>query len=255
MAKSPMPASPGIARVETESTLPEAELQRHRKAGSAIRLEPGQTLFEQGSPADTMFAVLRGKLAVIMNGVQIAEISSGQVVGEMAFLLGEPRSATVRALSVCEVSAISPHKMRLLMQHPDVVFQLLKLFARRVEAANRALMVRTQTVTDLREQVSEQLRMRTVAEANLGEADALIAELRQQLADTSGTGSTREVLVGVFRPLQAGPTESAFEDIPEEELKLLTPPPILKPAPAENELDALFEEILRSTPDDKASKG
>lgn len=182
---SPPPSAAGVARVPMTSTLPEKELQRYRDSGSVIELQPGEILFEQDSPPDEMYAVLRGTLTVIMDGVQMAEISEGQVVGEMAFLLGETRSATVRALTRCEVHAISPQKMRMLLQHPDVTLGLLQLFSRRVEAANRALLLRTQTATSARlrvEELEKQLVQDTgFLNGELGTAHATIAGLNEQV--------------------------------------------------------------------------
>lgn len=172
------PPQAGVARVPMKSTLPNQELQRYRDSGSVIELQPGETLFEQETTPDEMYAVLRGTLAVIMDGVQVAEIGEGQVVGEMAFLLDEKRSATVRALTPCEVHAISPQKMRMLLQHPEVAVGLLQLFSRRVEAANRALLVRTQTAQHARLEAEELRRL-------LGQAESRNEELleKQHLAD------------------------------------------------------------------------
>lgn len=159
------PPQAGVARVPIKSTLPNLELQRYRDSGSVISLQPGETLFEQGTAPEEMYAVLRGTLAVIMDGVQVAEIGEGQVAGEMAFLLDEKRTATLRALDTVEVHAISPQKMKVLLQHPQVAFGLLQLFSRRVEAANRALLIRTQTAQSARLEAEEHRKLHGQAES------------------------------------------------------------------------------------------
>ncbi|MEK7073540.1 MAG: Crp/Fnr family transcriptional regulator [Patescibacteria group bacterium] len=218
-----------------KSTLPDEELKRYRDSGSVIELQPGETLFEQGSDPMEMYALLRGSLAVIIDGVQIAEVSEGQVAGEMAFFLGERRSATMRALTVCELHAISPQKMRMLLQHPDVVFGLLQLFSRRVEAVNRALKLRTDTTLNAKLALEEEKDQRnediTFLAGQIKTADERIAELETQLgaahanlenADTLITQLQASLLKGVkvFSP----PMERSALEI-DDDLDLLAPPP------------------------------
>lgn len=235
--QSPPPPA-GVARVPMKSTLPDTELQRYRDSGSLIELQPGQTLIEEGDGSWEMYAVLRGVLGVFMDGVQIAEISEGQVAGEMAFFLEEPRTATLRALTVCEVHAISPQKMRVLLQHPDVAFGLIKLFARRVEASNLALKVRTQTAIDSRLALEEerQLHERTrtqlaAARANLEPGNVRIAALEQALHGLGYELKPDGVLTRRFAKPAADLLPAAEAREMEDDLALLAPPPAPVPPP------------------------
>ncbi len=61
---------------------------------------PGQTLFNEGDPGDTLMIVVEGQLDAMKSAgsagpVKVSSIGPGHVVGELAFLDPAPRSATV----------------------------------------------------------------------------------------------------------------------------------------------------------------
>lgn len=58
----------------------------------------GSTLVAQGEPAGPAYLVQSGRLRVEVDDKPVREIGPGSVVGELALLTGEPRSAGLRAL-------------------------------------------------------------------------------------------------------------------------------------------------------------
>lgn len=231
----------------TKSGLPEEELQRYRDTGCVIELRPGDVLFEQGTEPDEMYVILRGTLAITMDGVQVAEVSEGQVIGEKAFFLGENRSATARALTVCELHAISPQKVRMLMQHPLVVLMLMRLYSRWVESANQALLVRTQTSQNDRMALEEEQRQRAedkkafatklseaetrvaAALANLKASDDRITLLERILRDQNLEVGTDGAVRRTFpRPIDLAPPPEEAAPIA---LVAVKPPPPVAPVP------------------------
>jgi len=74
-------------------------------------LPGGETLFRAGESADAMYVVLSGRLRVWLErgGTDraIRELSRGEIVGELALLTGEARSATVRAIRDTELARLS----------------------------------------------------------------------------------------------------------------------------------------------------
>ena len=79
------------------STLPDAALHRLERATRVVDLPAGAVLIRQGDPAGSAFAVRTGRLEVLVGDTVVRELGPGQVLGELALLTGEPRSATVRA--------------------------------------------------------------------------------------------------------------------------------------------------------------
>ncbi|MCC7367470.1 MAG: FHA domain-containing protein, partial [Chloroflexi bacterium] len=103
----PAPAAPGLAAMVLSRSVLFAGWSADALAFAAARFVPraipsGALLCRQGDPGDEMFVVERGRFAVdaVISGrsVRFAELGAGAVVGEIAVLTQQPRSATVTAL-------------------------------------------------------------------------------------------------------------------------------------------------------------
>ena len=74
------------------------------------RFRAGEVVVQKGEAQRTLYIVGTGTLEVVVPrgmGVQrIATIDEGSVFGEQAFFDGHPRSATVRAVTDCELMAL-----------------------------------------------------------------------------------------------------------------------------------------------------
>jgi predicted acylesterase/phospholipase RssA/CRP-like cAMP-binding protein len=103
------------------------------------RTVPGGTvLMRQGDEADGLFLVAVGRLRVSMerddgSTVVLAELGRGQVVGELALITDEPRSATVTAVRDSQVLTLSSESYELLVrEHPNAFRQLASQVVRRL---------------------------------------------------------------------------------------------------------------------------
>jgi CRP/FNR family cyclic AMP-dependent transcriptional regulator len=69
------------------------------KVGKLVRVDGGLQVIEEGKPVDAVYIVIEGSLAVSARkmGV-IAEIGTGELVGEMSLVDSRPASASVTAL-------------------------------------------------------------------------------------------------------------------------------------------------------------
>ena len=75
--------------------------------GSKRELTAGERLIEEGRPTDHMFVVLDGAFSVQVGaGREIAQLRSGEVVGEVSFVDSRPPSASVIALEPSRVLAV-----------------------------------------------------------------------------------------------------------------------------------------------------
>lgn len=68
--------------------------------------EAGDAVITEGDVGDTAYIVNAGRLAVLKNGVQVAELSEGDCFGEIALLSGVRRTATVRCLTACDLTML-----------------------------------------------------------------------------------------------------------------------------------------------------
>lgn len=64
---------------------------------SQTPVERGHKLITAGTPAEAMYLVFSGRFRVERDGVDLAEIGAGTVIGEIAFLTGSARTADVVA--------------------------------------------------------------------------------------------------------------------------------------------------------------
>jgi NTE family protein len=110
-------------------------------AGSVhFSLPAGALLFEAGSDPDGVYLVASGRLGVKALGKTLltAEIERGELVGEVSWLLKQPRSATVVALRDSELLLIpNPVMERIAAHSTQFSLALAKLCARRLRHSNR----------------------------------------------------------------------------------------------------------------------
>ena len=77
-------------------------------ADGQVTLGTGDTLFDEGDPGDAMYVVASGRVEISRTldweHVVLAVLGPNDLLGEMALITGEPRSATARAL--CETRLV-----------------------------------------------------------------------------------------------------------------------------------------------------
>ncbi len=80
-------------------SLAENEIQRLIKKSHIIEVLRGDRIIEKDNAARTMFVLLSGVAEVRRNNELQAVISPGELIGEIAFFLNVPRSATIVAVT------------------------------------------------------------------------------------------------------------------------------------------------------------
>ena len=123
---------------------PEA-IQMLMKDAKQLHLDENELLIRQGDTDDSMYIVLDGDLAVLVNyqkqadAVLIHMLNEGDIIGEMAFLEGNARSASVIANTKASVLKLSSRRVLLcLLKFPEVGDYLRQEseFRRRLTAIN-----------------------------------------------------------------------------------------------------------------------
>ena len=104
-----------------------------------VQLAQGQPLFQSGDPGDAAYFVLRGVLEVCLDGGRRLDVlDAGAMVGEMALITGQPRSATVSALGESELARLTRPAFERLAHFPQVREQLLGVILPRVQRTQLA---------------------------------------------------------------------------------------------------------------------
>ncbi len=86
-----------LAEVELLRGLSRRELRRVGALVNVVDLPAGAELVRQGSYGRQFFIIVDGTAEVVRDGVNIATLGVGDVVGELAMLSRERRTATVTA--------------------------------------------------------------------------------------------------------------------------------------------------------------
>jgi NTE family protein len=102
----------------------------------------GTILFRQADPAHDAFILVAGRLGVFLDsgtGMHlIAQIGPGELVGDMALISAEPRSATVVALRDSELVRIPRASAdRLMASSPQLMLYVIRLLASRLQNTHR----------------------------------------------------------------------------------------------------------------------
>ncbi|MCC6941437.1 MAG: Crp/Fnr family transcriptional regulator [Novosphingobium sp.] len=123
----------------------QAELSDIIARGTVRTYKPGQDLMVQGEEGRTLFIVIRGLARVSMVAANGREIildyaEAGHVLGEIAFLDGGERTATVQAIDPVEALVLTKTAFaEIIDKHKGLSLRLLKAMARRLRQNNAVI--------------------------------------------------------------------------------------------------------------------
>jgi CRP/FNR family cyclic AMP-dependent transcriptional regulator len=105
-----------------------------------IQLRKGAVLAKQGAQGLEAIIIVDGRARVVTDGKEIAELTAGDVVGEMSVIDGKPRSATVIAQTPMDLLVLHRRDFVFLLETvPGLQRKLLVTLCQRVREADQAL--------------------------------------------------------------------------------------------------------------------
>jgi CRP/FNR family transcriptional regulator, cyclic AMP receptor protein len=134
-----------LARFPIFESLSADELRQVAELAVPRHYEPGEVIFREGDRSDTCFIVRSGRVRITRTHsggrrLTLAELSAGDMFGELSMFDGEGRSATVEALEETSALALLEGDIRrVLREHPDIAVKMLARLASRLRAANEKL--------------------------------------------------------------------------------------------------------------------
>ena len=119
---------------KAERTIPEGFIQNEPR-----QLAPGDVVFREDATGDNLCYIVSGEYDVFVHGTKVATLTPSDVfMGEMSFLLGNRRTATVVAATGGKLVEISRHAFtEAVKQYPNYGIFLSKMLARRLRDNNR----------------------------------------------------------------------------------------------------------------------
>jgi len=133
-----------LSRLELFESLEPVQLKRLIFVSQRYQLHPKEYLFRQGDPMGGVFGIVAGEFSVLLesdNGeIVVAQQGPGDLVGEMAVISGEPRSASIRANTVCEVIGFEKELfIHTVVNDPSTALKMMKLLSERLLNQNKQL--------------------------------------------------------------------------------------------------------------------
>ncbi|MCT0208949.1 cyclic nucleotide-binding domain-containing protein [Synechococcus sp. CS-1332] len=98
-----------------------------------VQLAPNQQLFAKGDFGTSMYVIVAGLVRVHIGDQTVVELADGEIVGELAALDPEPRSASVSAIDPTTLYRIEQSTLQSLMtDHPEIMQGIIKALAHRL---------------------------------------------------------------------------------------------------------------------------
>ena len=144
----------GLSKSKLAVELNEEERQVLAATMTLRDLRHGEVLVREGSADDHLYVVASGVLGVVRGAgleeeVTLNAIRPGDVVGELSFLDGATRYASLVALSDTRVLCLSRDDLEdLLETHPKVVYHVMRAIVRVVHEIQRRLSMQTTDLTN-----------------------------------------------------------------------------------------------------------
>ena len=126
-----------LSQLKLFDKLDSKQLKRLLFASERYQIQAGEYLFRQGDPADHVFAILTGELSILISTEtgesEIAIRSAGELVGEMATITGESRTASIRGKVDSEVIGIdSKLFLDTIINDPQTALQMMQVLSERL---------------------------------------------------------------------------------------------------------------------------
>ncbi|MFK7857522.1 MAG: Crp/Fnr family transcriptional regulator [Granulosicoccus sp.] len=133
-----------LSRLELFEYLDPVHLKRLIFVSQRYQLQPQEYLFKQGDPMGNVFGIVAGEFSVLLESANgemvVAQQGPGDLVGEMAVISGEPRSASIRANTVCEVIGFEKDLfIKTVTNDPPTALKMMQLLSERLLNQNKQL--------------------------------------------------------------------------------------------------------------------
>jgi CRP/FNR family transcriptional regulator, cyclic AMP receptor protein len=134
-----------LAQSELFADLDASELERILADASTVGLSRNEVLFNQGDPAEALYGVRTGRVAISLQSPDGREsvltlMEAGDVFGDMPIFDGEARSAQARALEASDLLCVPyPAIKAVLAERPAVLWTVVAMLSRRLRSTDAAL--------------------------------------------------------------------------------------------------------------------
>jgi small-conductance mechanosensitive channel/CRP-like cAMP-binding protein len=129
-----------LSSVALFSSLKPEERTALLAVAKSVQYAAGEAIVRQGEAGGSLFVVVRGEASVTLAGTngEVARLHAGDVFGEMSLLTGEARTATVSAVTDCDLVQIDADGFRdVVMANPSVLEHVTHVTVSRQQGLER----------------------------------------------------------------------------------------------------------------------
>jgi hypothetical protein len=137
--------NPRLAHFETFAGLDRNAGLALSKGSRVVYYSPGEAIVRQGEEGTELYAIERGEVEILVapkggSPVRVGKLGPGAIFGEAALLTGEARTATIVALTECELLAVSRQAFRrVIEQDPSLSEKFTSILATRMDELAQAV--------------------------------------------------------------------------------------------------------------------
>lgn len=111
-------------------------LEAFRDSGQFETYPAGTVIITEGQQGNCMYVVMQGEVRISLKNKLLATAGPGEIVGEMALINSDLRSATATAKTDCVLAAIDQASFDSLLRHvPEFTLHVMGVLADRLKLA------------------------------------------------------------------------------------------------------------------------
>ena len=111
-------------------------LEVFKDSEDVVDFPAGSVIAVEGAEGNHMYVVMEGEVVISINDHVLATSRTGEIVGEMALINSNIRSANVKAMTDCRLVLIDKAGFDSLLQHvPGFSLHMIKVLADRLKHA------------------------------------------------------------------------------------------------------------------------
>jgi len=101
----------------------------------SVEVHPGEILFEKGDKAIAVYVIKNGTMEIFDGPIVYETVGPGDLIGEMALIDAAPRSASIRAVTECDVIPIDAKRFITMVERtPTFAIRVMRVLVRRLRA-------------------------------------------------------------------------------------------------------------------------
>ena len=194
-------------RVALFSELEAGEAEALARAFSPRSYPSGSPIIRESEPGDLFFVILRGEVKVFVDSpdgreVVLSHLQTGDFFGEMALLEGETRSASVEALTDCELAVLARAEFFAVLERDfSLTRKILQTLSSRLRKANEV--IESMALLDVGGRLARYL-IRLADESGQPAVEGYFVVTRpthQEIANS--IGATRETVTRMLKQFEA----------------------------------------------------